>query len=53
MFDIGELVDVSTIMVKCMNEFVGDYFVYMGLITDIILVQNNLGGIKLEKFGCF
>lgn len=53
MSDIGEPVDVSTTMVKCMNELVSDHSAHMGLITNIILAQNNLGGTKLEKFGCF
>lgn len=44
MSDIGEPVNMSTTMIKRMNELVGDHSVHMGLITDIILAQNNLGG---------
>lgn len=49
MSDIGEPVDMSTTMIKCMNELVGDHSVHMGLITDIILAQNNLGGTKIRE----
>ena len=42
MSDIGEPIDVSTTMIERVNELVGDHSVHMGLITDIILAQNNL-----------
>lgn len=50
MSDVGEPVDMSTTMIKCMNELVGDHSVHMGLITNIILAQNNLGGTKIREF---
>lgn len=48
MSDIGEPVDMSATMIICVNELMGDHSVHMGLITDIILAQNNLrhGSIK-------
>lgn len=49
MSDIGEPIDVSTTMIKCVNELVGDHSVHMGLITDIILAQNNLRGTKMRE----
>lgn len=49
MSDIGEPVDMSTTMIKRMNELVGDHSVHVGLITDIILAQNNLGGTKIRE----
>lgn len=42
MSDIGEPIDVSTTMIERVNELVGDHSVHVGLITDIILTQNNL-----------
>lgn len=49
MSDIGEPVDMSTAMIKRMNELVGDHPVHVGLTADIILAQNNLGGTKIRE----
>lgn len=51
--DVGEPVDMSTTMVKCMNELMSDHSVHMGLITNIILAQNNLGGTKTREVRLF
>jgi hypothetical protein len=53
MSDIGEPVDMSTTMIKRMNELMGDHSVHMGLITDIILAQNNLEDIKTREVQLF
>ena len=42
MSDIGEPVDVSAAVIEGVNELMGDHSVHMGLITDVILAQNNL-----------
>lgn len=44
--DIGEPVDVSAAVIEGVNELMGDHSVHMGLITDVILAQNNLRGTK-------
>lgn len=33
---------MSTTVIERMNELVGDHSVHMGLITDVVLAQNNL-----------
>lgn len=53
MSDIGEPIDVSTTMIERVNELVGDHSVHMGLITDIILTQNNLRGTKMREVQLF
>ena len=49
MSDIGEPVDVSAAVIKGVNELMGDHSVHMGLITDVILAQNNLRGTKVRE----
>lgn len=44
--DIGEPVDVSAAVIEGVNELMGDHSVHMGLITDVILAENNLRGTK-------
>ena len=53
MSDIGEPVHMSTTMIKCMNEFMGDHSVHMSLIPDVILAQNNLRGNKIRGVWLF
>lgn len=53
MSDISEPVDMSTTVIERMNELVGDHSVHMGLITDVVLAQNNLGGTKIRKVPLF
>lgn len=42
MSNIGEPVDVSSAVIEGVNELMGDHSVHMGLITDVILAENNL-----------
>lgn len=49
MSDVSEPVDMSATVIKGMNELMGDHSVHMGLITDVVLAQNNLGGTKIRE----
>lgn len=53
MSDVGEPLDVSPAMVKCVDELVGDDPAHMRLIPDIILTQNNLGNTKVREVCSF
>ena len=48
MSEVGEPVDMSATVIERVNELVGDHSVHMGLITDVVLAQNNLGGTKMR-----
>lgn len=43
MSDVGKPVDVGPTMIEGVNELVGDDPAHVGLVSDIILAQNNLG----------
>lgn len=51
MSDVGEPVDVGPTMIEGVNELVGDDPAHVGLVSDIILAQNDLGDRKTGEVG--
>lgn len=49
MSDVGKPVDVGPTMIEGVNELVGDDPAHVGLVSDIILAQNDLGDRKTGK----